>query len=152
MGRMSNQSFGPEGVTTIYETEDPEFYFSATLRIAGEIESLDEITSRLSLRPTHSHRRGDRRGLRSPPYKDDLWSYSPPVDEHEPLERHISALWDAIRPNATYLKELKRTLKVDVFCGFRTNCRIAGFEVEHQHLRMFAELEIPFAVSIITLD
>ena len=61
------------------------------------------------------------------------------------------ALWDAIRPNVAYLKSLKRTLTVDVFCGYRSNCPTAGFQVGYECLGLFAELEIPFGVSVIVV-
>jgi hypothetical protein len=38
---------------------------------------------------------------------------------------------------------------VDVFCGYRSNCNSAGFEVDHQALVILMELEVPFGVSVI---
>ena len=130
---------------------DEETYFahSATLRIFGSIPSLDEITANLGITPTHCHRRGERRGERSPPYKHDLWSFSPSLGEEEPLGNHIDALWQAIKQKKGYLLELKRTLTVDVFLGYRSNCDYAGIEVPHTCLEMFTELQVPFGVSII---
>src|SRR5687768_655575 len=126
----------------IYHVEDPYFCFSATFRLAGEIPDLDEITRRLNLTPTHAHRKGEKRRPQSPGYKQDMWAYQAPVEEARPLEEHIHVLWDAIRPNMEYVKSLKQTLKVDVFCGYRTNCSTAGFEVDHKCLGLFAELEV----------
>jgi hypothetical protein len=125
------------------------FAYSATLRIFGEIPDLNAITKNLELQPTESHLKGERRGPRSPGYLHDMWSYSPPLDETEPLEKHIDALWEAIRPHKDYIRELKKTLVVDVFLGYRSNCDHAGVEIPHTSLRMFCELEIPFGLSII---
>ena len=83
------------------------------------------------------------------PYRQDMWSYSPPVEKSEPLHRHIDALWLKLKPHKHYLLELKKSLNVDVFCGYRSNCDTAGLEVPHTSLEMFIELEIPFGVSII---
>jgi len=47
------------------------------------------------------------------------------------------------------LLELKKSLTVDVFLGYRSSCDHAGIEVPHTSLEMFTELEIPFGVSII---
>jgi hypothetical protein len=33
--------------------------------------------------------------------------------------------------------------------GYRSNCDYAGFEVPHESLTMFLELQVPFEVSII---
>jgi hypothetical protein len=133
------------------EEPDEENYFaySATLRIFGAIDNLDEITAHLGFEPTSSHRRGERREPQSPPLKHDMWSYATPLDENEPLDKHIDALWAKLKPHAAYLLQLKNTLTVDVFLGYRTNCDMAGIEVSHTSLEMFTELQIPFGISII---
>lgn len=129
--------------------EDTFFAYSATLRIAGEISNMDEISATLGLSPTHSHRKGEKRGAKAAGYRHDMWSYSPPVEKSEPLHRHIDALWLKPKPHKRYLLELKKSLNVDVFVGYRSNCDTAGIEVPHTSLEMFIELEIPFGVSII---
>jgi len=58
--------------------EEPYFCYSATLRIWGDIPDPDAISRRLGLEPTHAHRKGDKRGPRSPGHKHDQWSYMAP--------------------------------------------------------------------------
>ena len=58
-------------------------------------------------------------------------------------------LWQVVKPNLDFLKALKNRFKVDVFCGYRSNCDYAGFEVSHQCLELFTALEVPFGVSVI---
>jgi hypothetical protein len=125
------------------------FHYGATLRIHGANVPLAEIGERLGVQPTHVHRRGERRGPSSPGYRDDAWHYQPAVPETEPLERHLEALWQVVRPALDYLKALKRRFHVDVFCGYRSNCDHAGFEVPHRCLELFTALEVPFGVSVI---
>jgi len=110
---------------------------------------MDEISATLGLSPTHSHRKGEKRGAKAAGYRQDMWSYSPPIEKSEPLHRHIDALWLKLKPHKHYLLELKKSLNVDVFVGYRSNCDTAGIEVPHTSLEMFTELEIPFGVSII---
>ncbi len=129
--------------------ENAYFAYSATLRIGGEISDMDEISAALGLSPTHSHRKGEKRGAKAVPYRQDMWSYSPPVEKSEPLHAHIDALWLKLKPNKNYLLELKKSMSVDVFVGYRSNCDTAGIEVPHTSLEMFTELEIPFGISII---
>ncbi len=133
--------------------EEPDeanyFHFSPTLRIHGEDVPFDEISCRLGVQPTHLHRKGDRRGPRSPGYRDDAWHFQPALPETEPLERHIQALWQIVKPAVAYLKTLKQRFKVDIFCGYRSNCDTAGFEVSHSCLELFTALEVPFGVSVI---
>ena len=135
--------------------EEPDetnyFRFSATLRIHGDGVPFEEIGQRLGVEPTHLHRKGERRGSRSPAYRDDAWQFQPSLPETEPLERHIEALWQVVRPQLEYLKGLKQRFKVDVFCGYRSNCDHAGFEVSHRCLELFTALEVPFGVSVIVV-
>jgi hypothetical protein len=132
------------------EREDETYFLhSATLRISGEISDMDEISATLGLSPTHSHRKGEKRSAKAHPYRQDMWSYSPTVEKSEPLHSHIDALWLKLKPHKRYLLGLKKSLNVDVFVGYRSNCDTAGIEVPHASLEMFVELEIPFGISII---
>jgi hypothetical protein len=127
----------------------PYFAYSASLRIYGEIPDLNEISNRLSLKPTRTHRKGEKRAPRSPLYRQDMWSYEPPVDRSEALAKHVDALWLVLKPHKKYLLKLKESLSVDVFIGYRSNCDTAGIVVPHTSLEMFRQLKIPFGISII---
>lgn len=132
------------------EPDEPNYFkFSATLRIQGDAIPFEQIERTLGVAPTHTHHKGERRGPQSPAYRDDAWHYQPPVPETEPLARHIDSLWEVVRPAVGYLKGLKSRYKVDVFCGYRSNCDTAGFEVPHRCLELFAALEVPFGVSVV---
>lgn len=148
---MTEKSFNTLGGFLDGAEPDEEVYFahSATLRIFGDIPDLNAISERLGLQPTESHRRGERRTLRSAEYEHDMWRYSPSLPESEALEKHIDALWEAIKPHRDYLLALKKNLTVDIFLGYRSNCDHAGIEIPHTALAMFTELEIPFGLSII---
>jgi len=111
----------------ILGAEEPYCCFSATLRIWGDIPDLNDISRHFGLTPTHSHRKGERRGPHSPGYLHDLWSYTVPVEEERPLEEHILALWEAI----TARRPVSRSA-INIW-----NC--------------FMQLEIPFGVSVIVL-
>jgi hypothetical protein len=131
--------------------EDDKLYFnySATLRIRGDIGNLDDITRLLGIQPTRTHKKGERKGPRSPEYKDDFWCFSPNIDEEKELSDHIDGLWDAIKNKKDVLLKLKEELKIDVFLGYRSNCDTAGIEIPYRCLELFNELKIPFGISII---
>lgn len=133
------------------EEPDEETYFaySATLRIFGALPHLDEITRRLGVTPTNAYRRGERRRPEAVPYTQDMWAYQVPLPESEPLHAHIDALWNTFKDHKAYLLELKKSMTVDVFLGYRSNCDGAGVEVPWTSLEMFIELQIPFGLSII---
>jgi hypothetical protein len=129
--------------------EDHYFAYSATLRIFGNIPNMDEISTRLNLKPTDSHRKGEKCDSRAEGYRHDMWSYTAPVDKSAELHEHIDALWIALKLHKRYLLKLKESLSVDVFLGYRSNCDTAGVEVSHTSLEIFSELRIPFGISII---
>lgn len=132
------------------ENDEGQWYFAydACVRIFGEQLNIEAISAALQLQPTRTHRKGDLRGTLAP-YERDMWLFQPPVDESEPLHRHIDALWLVLKPHRRYLLELKKSCTVDVFLGYRSNCDYAGVEVPHSSLEMFLQLEIPFGLSII---
>lgn len=129
--------------------EENYFRFSATLRIHGEDVPFEEITQMLGVQPTHLHRKGERRGPNLLVWHDDAWQFQPSHPGTEPLERHIEAIWEVVQPAVDYLKSLKELCNVDVFCGYRSNCDTAGFQVSHECLKLFTALEVPFGVSVI---
>jgi hypothetical protein len=132
------------------EGEKPYFCFCATLRIFGDIGELEAIGRQLGLQPTRMYRKGERKSPHRPDvWPRDGWLYQPPVDENRPLEDHILALWDRIRPQMAFLKSLKAKHQVDIFCGYRSNSGTAGFQVSHKCLGLFIELEVPFGMSVI---
>jgi len=132
------------------EPDEPTYFaFMASLRIHGDNLPFDEISRQLAVEPTYVHRKGERRGPKSPPYRDDAWQFQPALPESESLARHIEALWEVLKPHAEYLKSLKQRHKVDVFCGYRSNCDHSGIEVPHSCLELFTAIEVPFGLSII---
>ncbi len=133
------------------EEEAIYFAYSATLRIFGKIPDLDEITQRLGVVPSDTHRKSDRRGGRLPPFQHDMWMYRAPVKETEPLHVHIDTLWNTFRERKEYLLQLKQELTVDVFLGYRSNCDTAGVEVPYQSLEIFRDLAVPFGLSIVVV-
>jgi hypothetical protein len=143
-----NDSAGTPGNEAAKDNESLYFSYDACVRIFGERLNLEEISAALMLQPTRTHRKGDRwRGMR--PFEQDMWLFQPPMEESEPLHRHIDALWLALKPHKQCLLELKKSCTVDVFLGYRSSCDHAGVEVPCSSLEMFSELEIPFGLSII---
>jgi hypothetical protein len=92
-------------------TEPMYFAYRATLRIHGQNLAFDQISERLGVKPTKLHRKGERRGPRSPEYRDDAWHFQPALPEDAPLTQHIEALWEVLKPHVDNLKSLKATLQ-----------------------------------------
>lgn len=137
--------------TAVPDDEKPYFCFSATLRIFGHGLDLDAITRDLGIEPTHIHREGERRNPNAKPWPHDMWMLESPLDETRPLGEHLDWLYERLQVHVAYLKALKSDAMVDIFCGYRSNSDTAGFEVAYPSLRLFAELEVPFGVSVIVV-
>ncbi len=151
-----NTSDNPEFFRTLRgflageEPDEPNYFcFSASLRIHGVGVPFEEITRTIGVEPTHQHKKGERIGRGDAVYRDDAWHLESQLPDDEPLERHILEIWQVVRNHVDYLKGLKKQFKVDLFCGYRSNCDTAGFEVSHECLEIFIALEIPFGVSVI---
>jgi hypothetical protein len=129
--------------------EETYLHFSASLRITGDALDFGEFEAVLGVRATHSHRKGEKKGPRSPPFRNDMWSYRAPVNESEAPAKHIDALWAALTPHTAYLLDLKTRAKVDVFMGYRSNHDFAGIEIPHASLELFRQLQMSFSLSII---
>jgi uncharacterized protein DUF4279 len=131
------------------EDDEPYFAFSATLRIHGDALDLSEITRSMGLAPTHTHKKGESRRPGGHPYAHDAWHYSAGLPEDASLDVHLQILWADVAPARDFLLALKAKHKVDVFCGYRTNHRSAGFEVEAKSLAIFTALNIPFGFRLL---
>ncbi len=127
------------------------FRFTASLIISGEIDDFEELTNIVGVSPVHAHRKGEKRSETSRPYPSDLWRYTPKISKEKSLSCHLNALWSDIGRNCESIKALKEILNVSVFCGYRSDCDHAGFEVEHKSLEIFQKLEVPFSVSVIVI-
>ena len=68
------------------EPDEPTYFaYSAVLRIHGESLPFEQISQKLGIEPTNLHRKGERRGPKSPVYRDDAWHFQPALPESAPL-------------------------------------------------------------------
>jgi hypothetical protein len=79
---------------------------------------------------------------------NDLWLYKAPVSSEKPLDEHIMTLWDAVRPQIPYLRELKKKFQVNILCHYVGFYFRGSFEVDHRCLGLFEELEVPFRIGV----
>ncbi|MBO9622761.1 MAG: DUF4279 domain-containing protein [Sphingomonas sp.] len=136
------QDFPPDA-----DAEQTYYAYSATLRIHGDCLPLDQITKHLGIQPTHQHRKGDPPKPGGRGASSDAWHLTAAVPEEVELTEHLRELWRTIKPGIEYLRSLDA--KVDVFCGYRSNDGIVGFEVAPDALEIFRALNVPFGVSVI---
>ena len=125
----------------------PYFAFSASLRVLGEIPDWEAISRALNLRPTHTHRRGER-GRLDNPYPHDAWIYEAQVPEESPATDHVLALCRALEA-AKDLALLRERYTVDVFCGYRSDSDHGSFNLSAEALSALGALGLPAHFSVI---
>ena len=129
---------------------DVYYKYLASLRVFGKKVNLEEISEKLGIKPTETHRRGERLGKTSKMmYPNDIWILDAPVPRESDLEKHLLWLKKKLLPHKKYIWELKKKYHVDFFCGYRSNNDQGGFSLSPKCLELFVELGIQLEFSII---
>jgi hypothetical protein len=122
---------------------------SASIRIIGNDLVFETISNRLGVSPTHTHkaREVDKYGNS---HTQDMWLLESPLGKQNTLDEHLKWLTRCLAPSYEYLKELKNTAKVDIFCSY-TSIGDGGLSLSPESLRMFYEIDLKLEISIILL-
>jgi len=145
---MPSEHASPDSATS--SDEETRLGFSATLRVMGAADRHDEIEEVTGLSATHRHRHGDA-SLFGRPWPKDLWALESPLPRAASLSDHLDWLWDEVRPHRDYFRGLAEQddIDVDIFCGYRSDCAVCGFEIRPASLKITQALEVPLEVSAI---
>ncbi|HYG61076.1 MAG TPA: DUF4279 domain-containing protein [Thermoanaerobaculia bacterium] len=134
-------------------TEDYEYYFafSASLRVLDAPERHEEIERMTGLRPSHVHLRGDLANEKSGRrWTRDVWGLKSPLSKETSMTEHLFWLWEQVKPHQAYFESLIAAgVRVDVFCGYRSNCGYAGFDLNPEAFEIVRALRLPFEISVI---
>jgi hypothetical protein len=118
---------------------------SAALRVTGSGLDFDALDARFG-HSLHAHRAGDR-SRSGTVYKHDLWSLESALAHEEVPGAHLAWLAERLHPHLDYLRALKETATVDVFCAI-TSDDGSGFALPPDALALPAGLGIPIEVSL----
>jgi hypothetical protein len=129
--------------------------FNASLFIKGDGLDFDEISRKLGLTPTFIFRKGEAYE-RDQTFDFDGWCYFRKVIDARSLED--MDFWDAIRPHAGYLRDLKQRFDVSITIEIKTDTIGIGFskrhcskfEISHRCMELFTEIGIPSKLYVIT--
>lgn len=129
----------------------PYFAYSASLRVMNAPELHNEISKITGIEPSECHCIGDIANVKSGrKWENDIWIISSPLSKYKDLTEHLRWLQKKIKPHFKYFKMLiKKGVKIDIFCGYSSDCDTAGFCIKPEALEIFVELEIPLEVSVI---
>jgi hypothetical protein len=129
-------------------------HFGASLFLKGDWLNFDEISRTLELTPHMISEKGKRYGHAQTLCDYDAWSYLSPVAKERPLDEHIMALWNAVRPHIGYLRDPKQKFEISVSAHVNSSSfwfgkeYHASFEVDHRCMALFTELGIPCRVFV----
>ena len=125
----------------------------ATLRLYHDSLDPDEITQRLGINPTDSHRRGELHGPRAQAWKQTLWSLTS-QDQPIPrdLEPHIAWVLDKIEPARAQLTMLMEAgVEANMFC-FLSCYGMGGPTLSPNVMGRLAALQLPLGLDIYGAD
>ena len=118
---------------------------SAALRVIGSNLDFDALSARLG-HSSHAHRAGER-SRSGAVYQHDVWSLESPLRHEEVPGAHLSWLAEHLRPHLGYLRELKETATVDLFCAVTADDG-SGFGFPPDALALPTALGVPVEVSL----
>lgn len=109
---------------------------------------IEEVTG---LKPSHVHIRSESVNKRSKHrWKNNIWLLSSPLEATVELSEHLNWLWQQTQPHKVYFRSLiKSGVKVDIFCGYRSNCDHSGFGVNPSTIEIAKELDVRLEFSVI---
>jgi hypothetical protein len=135
------------------ETRKPEQRYSASFRVIDAGSLHREITEVTGIEPTRCHLRGDPLFPESASFREynsDLWLLRSPISREEQLAAHLDWLWAGLSPHQEYFKKLVAAgVKIDIFCGFRSDSHTGRFTIQAEALSIAYVLGISFGVSVI---
>jgi hypothetical protein len=124
----------------------------ATLRIFSAQTTPEEISSRLGIEPTSSHRRGEPlvpRVTGSAAARLHGWFLSSEAHvRSRDLRRHLDWLLDAVEPAADALRELARTERADVFCLWQSASGHGGPTLSPTQLARLGALGLELGLDV----
>jgi Domain of unknown function (DUF4279) len=120
----------------------------ASIRIFGIGLDFEDISRRLGVQPSETHRRGER-GLVSTPYSKDMWCLDSPHPRTDPLEKHLAWLRQVLLPHYDFLRSLKETCEVSSYCGITAGGNSCRFRIPHEAFGIFVEIGIDMDLSLI---
>jgi hypothetical protein len=111
-----------------------------TLALYSEDLEPDEVTRALGVQPTSAHRRGERRGPRSPPYRQGAWFLTEQSREREGAEPAIERLLKQVPNDAALWLLLGGKHDVQIRLGLHMSSWNEGFVIARELVARIAVL------------
>ena len=124
---------------------------TATLRVASQTKTVEDITHTVGIAPTSVRRQGEPVTYRHPnaPLRSEpIWLLESGLGESEPLERHIGRLLDHVERNLSGFKQLSSDCSVEIRCAFSSANGQGGLVLDADLLRRLTMLPIDLVIDL----
>jgi hypothetical protein len=108
----------------------------------------EAVTALLGCTPTSSHRRGDRRGPRSPPAKIGAWFLQVRGRAPRRVEDLIADLLDRLPDDETVMHKLRETYRVQLRIALHLGGFNEGFDLTAKLVEKLAALKVSVGFDI----
>lgn len=85
------------------------------------------------------------------PFPHDMWMLASPVEKTASLDAHLKWLSQAISPHGPFLSSLRHKFSVDIYCNAMYFSEQSSLTISSEALRIFVDLDLPLAVSLLFL-
>jgi hypothetical protein len=119
-----------------------------TLAVYGDDLDPDAVTALFACSPTHAHRRGDRKGPRSPPARRGAWLLESRGTAPEDPESLTHTLLDKLPVGDDFWTKLHAAYDVQLRFGLFVNAWNRGFGLSAETVARVAALRLPLLFDI----
>lgn len=124
---------------------------SCSLIIRGrETLNIDEINTRLNIKPTEVYIKGNKFSKSSGDITKDVWIYKHTIKKEEDLNTPVISIINDLRPHKQYLNELTNSVDIYVKLYIQSDLAQIGFELLPEVIVGLAELNLKVEFSILS--
>jgi hypothetical protein len=140
-----------EGLMSNIDAERPKESFRVSFVIQGSGLDFEAIARGINIAPSHIHRIGDISKAKHT-YHHDMWSITSPLKpQDKPLNAHLKWLAKQLNPSYEFIKSLKSSAEIYIYCGYTTENEQSGFTLSSEALSILTDLGISMDVSILSI-
>lgn len=128
-----------------------EKWNSASICIASDSMTPQEIGNFLGLKETRSYEKGEpisRRNPGGPKRTENIWSLKSGVDESISLEFHLEKLAKLIEMKKDKFSFLLSKCQIEIFCGFSSDSGQGGFVLKSDLLKKLTKIPIDIVLDL----
>ena len=135
-------------IQVLAEVGGPIDEVNVTLALYSEELEPEEVSRALGVQPTHAHRRGERRGSRSPPSRTGAWFLEEHGRDAEPAEAIIDRLLKQLPEDPAVWRDLSTRHDIQFRFGLHMTGWNKGLSIPLKQVTRIAELRASMEFDI----